>query len=72
MHHIHYFVQSQRREGIREAPSPNLQIALTLRLHITQSGHARFDLLSQRTAWKEVLLPPNGVGVGGGGGGSPI
>ena len=50
MHHIHYFVQSQRREAIREAPSPNLQIALTLRLLVTQSGHARFDLLSQSTA----------------------
>ena len=57
MRHIHYFVQSQRREGIREAPSPNLQIALTLRLHGTQSGHALFDLLSQSTAEKEVLLP---------------
>ena len=64
MHHIHYFVQSQRHKAIKETPSPNLQIALTLRLHVTQSGHARFDLLSQRTAWKEVLLPPNGAGGG--------
>ena len=59
MRHIHYFVQSKRREAMREAPSPNLPIALTLRLDGTQSGHALFDLLSQRTAWKEVLLPPN-------------
>lgn len=58
MHHIHYFVQPQRREAIREALSLSLQVAFTLRVYVTQSGHARFDLLSQSTAWKEMLLPP--------------
>ena len=57
MHHIRYFVQSQRREAVKEALSLNLQVAFTLGVHVTQSGYARFDLLS---AWKEVLLPPNG------------
>ena len=57
MHHIHYFVQPQRREAIREALSLSLQVAFTLRGYVTQSGHARFDLLSQSTAWKEMLLP---------------
>ena len=47
---IIFFVQSQRHKAIKETLSPNLQIALTLRLHVTQSGHARFDLLSQSTA----------------------
>ena len=54
---INFFVQSQRHKAIKETLSPNLQIALTLRLHVTKSGHARFDLLSQSTAQKEVLLP---------------
>ena len=47
---INIFVQSQRHKAIKETLSPSLQIALTLRLHVTQSGHARFDLLSQSTA----------------------
>ena len=47
---INFFVQSQRHKANKETLSPNLQIALTLRLHVTQSGHARFDLLSQSTA----------------------
>lgn len=59
MHHIHYFVQPQRREAIREALSLSLQVAFTLRGYVTQSGHARFDLLSQSTAWK--AFAPGGL-----------